>query len=219
MSISIIATLIMALFQSAYRAGHSTETALTRVHNDVLRAIDDGQCVILVLLDLSSAFNTVDHSILSNRLNRCFGIGGKALTWFRSYLLNRSQFVYVENERSSSRFLRYGVPHGFVLEPTLFSMYTAAPLADVIKQHNMSYHFYADDTQIYLSFCQSAVGEPEHSRSRAELYIKDIEQWMMINKLKLNGDKNELLVLNARHRPTPTLNSIYAGTDHITAST
>ena len=153
MSISIIATLIMALFQSAYRAGHSTETALTRVHNDVLRAIDDGQCVILVLLDLSSAFNTVDHSILSNRLNRCFGIGGKALTWFRSYLLNRSQFVYVENERSSSRFLRYGVPHGFVLGPTLFSMYTA-PLADVIKQHNMSYHFYADDTQIYLSFCQ-----------------------------------------------------------------
>ena len=205
---------LVELFQSAFRAGHSNETALTHVHNDVLRAIDDGQCVILVLF----AFDTVDHSVLLKRLNRCFGIGGKALTWFRSYLLNRSQFVYVENERSSSRCLRYVVPHGFVLGPMLFSMYTA-PLADVIKRRNMSYHFYADDTQIYLSFCQSAVGEPEHSRSRVELYIKDIEQWMMINKLKLNGDKNELLVLNARHRPTPTLNSIYAGTDHITAST
>ena len=162
---------LVELFQSAY----GTETTLTRVHNDVLRAIDDGQCVILVLLDLSVAFDTVDHSILLNRLNRCFGIKGKALTWFRSYLLNRSHFFYVENERSSSLCLRYGVPHGFVLGPTLFSVYTA-PLADVIKQHNMSYHFYAVDTQIYLSFCQSAVGEPEHSRSRVELYVKDIEQ-------------------------------------------
>ena len=209
---------LMEPFQSAYRAGHSTETALTRVHNDVLRAIDDGQCVILILLDLSAAFDTVDHSILLNRLDHCFGIRGKALTWFQSYLLNRSQFVYVENERSSSRCLKYGVPQGSVLGPMLYSIYTA-PLANVIKQHNMSYHFYADDTQIYLSFCQSAAGEPEHSTSRVELCIKDVEQWMMINKLKLNGDKTELLVLNARHRPTPTLNSIYAGSDYITAST
>ena len=67
---------LMELFQSAYRAGRSTETALTRVHSDVLRAIDDGQCVILVLLDLSAAFNTVDHSILLNRLNHCSGIRG-----------------------------------------------------------------------------------------------------------------------------------------------
>ena len=141
---------LMALFQSAYRAGHTTETTLTHVHNDVLRAIDDGQCVILVLLDLSPAFDTVDYSILLNRLNHCFGIGGKALTWFRSYLLNRTQFVYVENERSSNRCLKYGVPQGSVLGPALYSMYTV-PLANVIKQHNMSYHFYADETQIYSS--------------------------------------------------------------------
>ena len=70
----------MELFQSAYRAGHSTETPLTRDHSDVLRAIDDGQCVILVFLDPSAAFDTVDHSILLNRLNHCFGIRGKALT-------------------------------------------------------------------------------------------------------------------------------------------
>ena len=87
----------MELFQSAYRAGHSTETALTCVHNDVLRAIDDSQCVILVLLDLPAAFDTVDHSILLNRLNHCFGIRGKALTWFQSYLPHRSQFVYVKD--------------------------------------------------------------------------------------------------------------------------
>jgi len=100
---------LIELFQSAYKACHRTETALTRVHNDVHRAVDDDQCVILVLLDLSAAFDTFDHSILLNRLNHCFGIGGKALTWFRSYLLKRSQFVYVENERSSSRGLKYRV--------------------------------------------------------------------------------------------------------------
>ena len=91
------------LFQSAYRAGHSTEMALTRVHNDILRDIDNGQCVILILLDLSSAFDTVDHSILLNRLEHRFAVKGKVFAWLRLYLSNRSQFVYIENERSSSR--------------------------------------------------------------------------------------------------------------------
>ena len=94
----------------------------------------------------------------------------------------------------------------------LSSMYTA-PLANAIKQHDMSYHFYVDDMQIYLSFCQSVVGEPEHSTSRVELCIKDVEQWMMINNLKLNADKTELLVLDARRRPTPAFHSIYAGSE------
>ena len=67
------------IFQSAYKKGHSTETALTRMHNDILRAIDDGECVILVLLDLSAAFDTVDHDILITRLEHRFGITGKAL--------------------------------------------------------------------------------------------------------------------------------------------
>ena len=67
------------IFQSAYKKGHSTETALTRIHNDILRAIDDGECVILVLLDLSAAFDTVDHDVLITRLKHRFEISGKAL--------------------------------------------------------------------------------------------------------------------------------------------
>ena len=117
---------------------------------------------------------------------------------FRSYLLNMLRTNVpraVVSNMASHRVLFWG-PCYIVL------------LADVIKQHYMSYHFCADDMQIYLSFCQSAVGEPEHSRSRVKLCMKDIEQGMMINKLKLNRDKTELLVLNARHRPTPTLDSI-----------
>ena len=67
------------IFQSAYKKGHSTETVLTRIHNDILRATDDGQCVILVLLGLPAAFDTVDHDILITRLEHRFGISGKAL--------------------------------------------------------------------------------------------------------------------------------------------
>ena len=175
------------LFQSAYRAGHSTETALTRVHNDILCDIDDGQCVILILLDLSSAFDTVDHSILLNRLEHRFGVKGKALAWLRSYLSNRSQAVYIENQRSSSRGLSSSVPQGSVLGPLLYSMYVA-PIAEIIEKHNMSYHFYADDTKIYLSFRPSDKAEPDLCRSRIELCIQDMNRWMTANKLKLNND-------------------------------
>ena len=90
------------MFQSAYRIGHSTETALTRIHNDILLAIDDNSCVILVLLDLSAASDTVDHDILLGRLEHRFGITGKALSWLTSYLTDRTQFVKVANEHSTS---------------------------------------------------------------------------------------------------------------------
>ena len=91
------------VFQSAYKKGDSTETALTRIHNDILSAINDGECVILVLLDLSAAFDTVDHDILITRLKHRFGITGKALGWIQSYLSERTQFVKIGTERSSSR--------------------------------------------------------------------------------------------------------------------
>ena len=76
--------------QSAYKRFHSCETALVCVHNDILRAIDDRHCVILLLLDLSAAFDTVDHDILLTRLKSKFSICGTALEWFRSYLTNRT---------------------------------------------------------------------------------------------------------------------------------
>ena len=98
------------LFQSAYKQLHSTETALLRVHNDILLALDNHQSVILLLLDLSAAFDTVDHKILLNRLSTRFGITGAALSWFSSYLSNRYQFVNIRGQRSSNRPLECGVP-------------------------------------------------------------------------------------------------------------
>ena len=95
--------------QSAYKPFHSCETALVRVHNDVIRAIDNRQCVILLLLDLSAAFDTVAHEILLNRLNSKFGISGTALNWFQSYLTGRTQSVLINGNKSQPRNLSCGV--------------------------------------------------------------------------------------------------------------
>ena len=111
---------------------HSTETALLRVHNDILLALDNHQSVILLLLDLSAAFDTVDHKILLNRLSTRFGITGAALSWFSSYLSNRYQFVNIRGQLSSNRPLECGVPQGSVLGPILYLLYTA-PLGQEVQ--------------------------------------------------------------------------------------
>ena len=102
-------------YQSAYRKSHSVETALIRVQNDILQALDKKQCVILVLLDLASAFDTVDYSILLSRLSKYVGINGDALSWFSSYLSGRYQRVFVNKSKSYSSLLTSGVPQGSVL--------------------------------------------------------------------------------------------------------
>ena len=139
------------VFQSAYKQLHSTKTALLRVHNDILVTLDNHQSVILLLLDLSAAFDTVDHTILLNRLATRFGITGSALSWFTSYLCNRYQFVGIRGDRSSHCPLACMVPQGSVLGPILYLLYTS-PFGDIVGKYNMGYHFYADDTQLYLSF-------------------------------------------------------------------
>ena len=118
--------------QSAYKAFHRTETALIRAQNDIVLSVDSGQNVILVLLDMSAAFDTVDHEILRTRLHQHFGISDTALDWFRDYLHDCMQFVNIEHSQSNQRDLLIGVPQDSVLGPVLYLAYTI-PISEVIK--------------------------------------------------------------------------------------
>ena len=127
------------MYQSAFKVLHSTETALLKVQNDILGAVDDNKSVILLLLNLSSAFDMVDHLILLSRLSQRFGIKGNVLAWFDSYLKSHEQFVQIEDCYSSQRCLAHGVPQGSVLGPLLYLLYTS-PIADIINLHSLQYH-------------------------------------------------------------------------------
>ena len=116
----------MKHFNLPIKTYHSTETALIKVQNDILCAIDNKKSVILLSLDLSAAFDTVDHSVLLSRLTSSYGLRGTFLPWFRSYLASRKQYVRVEGCTSSFRSLDRGVPQGSVLGPsTLFDVHVA----------------------------------------------------------------------------------------------
>ena len=132
-------------YQSAYRKFHSTETALLKIHDDILSSMDDGRITALTLLDLSAAFDTIDHTILLRRLGNWFGVGGKELDWFKSYLTGRSQVIKLGNCLSSRSDLCFGVPQGSVLGPLLFTLYTT-PLSSLISGHAIPHHLYADDS-------------------------------------------------------------------------
>jgi len=134
--------------QSAYRQGHSTETALLDVLDSVHTATDSKELTLLIGLDLSAAFDTVYHSTLTKRLQTEFGVSGTALSWIQSYLQDRTQFVKLGQHRSSKTTLEVGVPHGSVIGPLLFGVY-CSPVADVIASHGVRCHQYADDTQLH----------------------------------------------------------------------
>ena len=137
------------LYQSAYKENHSVETALICVQNDIVCALDES--VLLVLLDLSAAFDTVDHRVLLDVLEKCVGVTGLALNWFSSYLYNRSQCVSLSGVNSKKANLKYGVPQGSVLGPVLFTTYML-PLGDILRHQNFKFHCYADDQKIYMEF-------------------------------------------------------------------
>ena len=179
--------------QSAYRQGHSTETALLKVHNDILMAMDEQKVVCLILLDLTAAFDTVNHQILLHRLEHRVGVTDKALQWFKSYLSDRNQHVRVRGHSSSSFPLGCGVPQGSVLGPVLFTLYTT-PLGDVVRKHGVDFHLYADDTQIYMTLDPGHIATQEAAIRKLQRCVESISVWMTDNKLKLNQDKSEVLM-------------------------
>ena len=184
-------------FQSAYRIFHSTETTLLKIHNDLILAMDRGEVTSLILLDLSAAFDTVDHSILLTRLQNWFGLDGLSLNWFTYYLFSsRSQAVSINDSISAFSTLSCGVPQGSVLDPLLFTLYTT-PLGSVISKNSLKYHLYADDIQLYISFT------PTNSALCLETLtttFTDILSWMNLNKLLLNPSKTEFLHIGTKQQ-------------------
>ena len=162
------------IFQSAYKQSHSTETALVKVFNDIVIDIDRNRTFILLLLDLSAAFDTVDHLILLNRLGNLFGICGSALAWFKSYLSDRFHVIGVRGARSATRPLSCGVPQGVVPGPCLYLLYTSL-LGNIVRRYNMGFYLHADDTQLYLSFSSLHGNDQINSVAQIESCVRDID--------------------------------------------
>uniref|UniRef100_A0A3B1JSL1 Reverse transcriptase domain-containing protein n=1 Tax=Astyanax mexicanus TaxID=7994 RepID=A0A3B1JSL1_ASTMX len=195
-------------FQSGFRPFHSTETALVKVINDLLVAADAGALNILLLLDLSAAFDTINHSILLSRLCE-LGIVGTALDWFSSYLTDRKQFISLAGYSSHTSVIKHGVPQGSVLGPLLFIIYIL-PLGPLLRHFNLDFHCYADDTQIYLS--TSSINNPP--TTHLESCLSAIQNWMKDNFLMLNSNKTELILISTKAvlNQTPTLSLNFGGT-------
>ena len=182
-------------YQSAYKSGHSTETALLSIKNEVHLSLSRGEATALVLLDLSAAFDTIDHSTLLSCLRSWFGVGGSVLNWFTSYLTDRYQSIKISSTLSNCRKLLFGVPQGSVLGPLLFSMYTT-PLSAVIRRHKgVGFHFYADDTQLYVHLSHKNASSAFEKLNRC---LHDVKEWMSMSKLKLNPDKTEFIIFGSK---------------------
>ena len=194
--------------QSGFRAHHSTETAVLKVISDILGAADQGYVALLGLLDMSAAFDTVDHDILLERLATSFGMAGTALAWLRSFLTGRSQQVSFNGGLSSIGLITTGVPQGSVLGPLLFLLYSAdVPL--IANQHGLGIHCYADDGQIYV-FDKAA--EAVGMINKVASCIEEIDRWMSSNRLKLNSEKTQFIWLGSRQQLSKV------GIDHVQLS-
>ena len=184
--------------QSAYRAAHNTETALLKVQNDITTLIHQRKGVFLVLLDLSAAFDTITHDILFDRMENEIGLTGSALKWLKSYFSARTTSVYINGAQSAKCSLNYGLPQGSIVGPLSFTVYTI-PIGRIIKKYGLSYHLYADDIQLYISFDPSNNSSIESALSILSKCINDIESWMTCNMLKLNNEKTEFFVALSPH--------------------
>ena len=182
-------------FQSAYKKHHSTETLLIRIVNDLLIATDENKATVVMLLDLSAAFDTVDHTKLLHILCKDIGISGNALKWFKSFLSGRCQKVSINGTESTEIIIKFGVPQGSVLGPVLFNIYIRS-LYNAVQKLNFNIHSFADDHQVFKPFSPKY----QHAVLANELpsVFNQITKWMASHYLLLNPGKTEIIVFGCQ---------------------
>ena len=179
-------------YQSAYRKGYSTETALLKLTNDILRKMDKQSIVVLCAMDLSAAFDTVDHDILLSVLNRTFNVDDTALQWFNSYLRPRALKVNVNDIYSSVRDLHFSVPQGSCAGPVLYTVY-ASTMGQQIEQYPSTLLGYADDHCVYDCFKAGNIAAELATIDQLEACLDTVKSWMQMNRLKMNDSKTEVI--------------------------
>lgn len=185
--------------QSSYRKFHSTETALLKVQSDILTSMDKQEVTLLILLDLSAAFDTINHSILLDILEYDFGIVGLVKDWITSFLSERQQHVVVKTHKSDAFDLNSGVPQGSCLGPVLFLLY-ASGLFKIVSKHLPNAHCYADDTQLYLSFKPGSQTSQETAVKVIQECVVEVRAWMVSHRLLINDGKTEFLIIGSRQQ-------------------
>ena len=203
----ILSNKILNKFQSAYTKKKNTETALVYIINSLQRASFNKHSSVIILLDLSAAFDTLDHSTLMLRL-QSIGINGTALEWFKSYLQNRYFSIQIDSLTSTPRSIHHGVPQGSVLGPILFNIYMI-PIFDIFNKYpNIGYHSYADDLQVYM-----ILKDPTKDIPILNNCLEDIRTWLNSNSLSLNSSKTIALHISLSNKST--IPNIYIGNDCI----
>ena len=196
--------------QFGYKKGHSTETLLLHFYNNLLVAVDQRLGVVVLLIDLSAAFDTVDHNKLLQILFNEIGISGTALQWFKSFLTGRSQRVVVGDSFSDPLTLKFGVPQGSVLGPVLFNIYTRS-ISNVFSKCGFTSSGYADDNSgscVFTSQFQYDV-----LISLIPVLLSNIKSWMDYHFLKLNEDKTQIIVFgNPYFRQSLSIHGLFTHT-------
>ena len=177
--------------QYGFRKGHSTEYAALELADRIIQQMDENKTPINIYLDLSKAFDTLNHSILIHKL-KFYGINGTAIHLFKSYLSNRKQYVEYENNTSDTLLITTGVPQGSVLGPLLFIIY----LNDIAKSSDIfDFICYADDTT--LSSVLNYFGNSQSSSDNINIELKKVYDWLKVNKLSLNISKTKFIIFHS----------------------
>lgn len=185
--------MLLPTHQSGFRAGHSTTTALLNLLDNILQARDKKLATVLISLDFSKAFDTIDHKLLCVKL-QYYGFDERALSFFNSYLYNRHQRVTVAQQTSTAKLVISGVPQGSILGPLLFLLYTADISNHIQHSHLQSY---ADDTQMLYSFLPSETQSASHKMNQD---LKSVYTYAAAHNLKLNPNKSVAMVISSDNK-------------------